>query len=235
MNKKDEIILHVKNLTVTFNGLKVIENLSFDLERGAFLTILGPNGCGKTVLLKALLGLIPYKGGVYWAKDAKISYLPQGFSPLAFKDYPISVKEFFNLKKAKNVEKYLEFVGLEEDVLEKSMGSLSLGTFQRVLIAWSLVSEPNVLLLDEPTTGIDVEGEVTVYNLLSELWRRGITILMVTHEIDIVYTYSTNVLCLSKKGFLCYGKPEDFTAKKLEEIYGFGIKIYRHGDGHKKP
>ena len=227
-----EIILKVKNLKVSFGKETVIENLSFKVKRGDFISIIGPNGSGKTTLLKALLGLIKYEGEIEWKKGIKINYLPQWFSKESFSVIPITVKEFFELKNTdeEKIKKAIEMVGLEyKKVLNKNPHELSAGQFQRLLIAWTFVDEPDVVLLDEPTTGIDIGGEKTIYHLLYKFWKeKGMTILMVTHELNIVYYYSTNVLCLHKR-CLAFGKPEDVLNEKiLTKTYGIKIKFHKH-------
>ena len=98
-----------------------------------------------------------------------------------------------------------------------------------MIIAWALVSEPSVLLFDEPTAGIDIGGQETIYSLLHKFWREGnLTMLLVTHNLDIVWEHANNVLCLNKK-MLCYGKPREvLTPESLEELYGMEIKFYEH-------
>jgi len=226
-------ILEVKNLNIELDGEKIIKDLSFEVTKGEILTILGPNGAGKTVLLKALLGLLPYQGEILWSEKAKIGYLPQGLTQLKVKDLPLSVEEFFGLKKVPKEEtlKFLKLVGIkEESFLKKRIGDMSSGQFQRMLVAWVLVSKPEILLFDEPTTGIDIGGEETIYSLLHRFWKEGnLTILLVTHDLNIVYKYSSNVLCLSKKGRTCSGQPKEvLTTKLLEKMYGTGIKFYQH-------
>ncbi len=164
---------------------------------------------------------------------AKIGYLPQGLTQLKVKDLPLSVEEFFGLKKVSQEEtfKFLKLVGIKEDsFLKKRIGDMSSGQFQRMLVAWVLVSKPEILLFDEPTTGIDIGGEETIYSLLHRVWQEGnLTILLVTHDLNIVYKYSDNVLCLSKKGVACSGPPKEIVNSKfLEEIYGTEIKFYQH-------
>lgn len=226
-------ILKVKNLNVELGGEKVIENLSFEVKKGEILTILGPNGAGKTVLLKTLLGFLPHQGEVSWQKKVKIGYLPQGLTQLKVKDLPLSVEEFFGLKGATKKEtlQFLKSVGIkEESFLKKRIGDLSTGQFQRMLVAWVLISKPEVLLFDEPTTGIDIGGEETIYSLLHRFWQEGnLTILLVTHDLNIVYKYSSNVLCVSKKGVACSGPPKEIlTSGLLEKIYGTEVKFYQH-------
>ena len=226
-----ETILKVKNLTVSFGKEKVIDRLSFSVKQGEFISIIGPNGSGKTTLLKALLSLIPYQGKIEWKSDIKINYLPQWFSKENFATIPMSVKEFFHLK-TKNesrIRRAIKVVGLPLRVLNKNPSTLSTGQFQRVLTAWTFVDFPDVVLLDEPTAGIDVGGEKTIYDLLQNFWKeRGATILMVTHELNVVYYYSTNVLCLHKK-CLAFGKPEDVLKEGvLTQTYGVKIKFHRH-------
>ncbi len=226
-------ILEVVNLNVKLDGEEIVKDLSFEVKKGEILTILGPNGAGKTVLLKALLGLLPYQGEILWSEKAKIGYLPQGLTQLKVKDLPLSVEEFFGLKKVSKEEtlKFLKLVGIrEESFLKKRIGDMSTGQFQRMLVAWVLVSKPEILLFDEPTTGIDIGGEETIYSLLRRFWKEGnLTIVLVTHDLNIVYKYSDNVLCLSKKGVACSGPPKEIVDSKfLERVYGTEIKFYQH-------
>jgi ABC-type Mn2+/Zn2+ transport system ATPase subunit len=223
-------ILSVKNLNVTLDGEEILKDLSFEVKEGEVLIILGPNGSGKTTLLKTLVGLLPYKGEVHWATK-NISYLPpqELFQRKALP--PLSIEEFFKFKRVSpaQITKILGSVGLDSSVLKKRFGTLSTGQFQRMIIAWALVDNPSVLLFDEPTAGVDVGGQETIYSFLHKLWsEESLTILLVTHDLNIVWEHASNVLCLNKK-MLCYGKPRGIlTQKGLEELYGMGIKFYEH-------
>jgi zinc transport system ATP-binding protein len=226
---ENEFILKVRNLNVRLDHQSIIENLSFEVKRGDALTILGPNGAGKSVLLKTLLGLVPYKGEIEWAKAIKIGYVPQRLPFI--KDIPLSIKDFFNLKGSpeKETEAVLTSVGFKEDFSRRKIGDLSSGQFQRVLIAWGLVRNPQVLLFDEPTTGVDVSAEETIYNLLAKLkGERDLTILLVTHDLSVVYKFSTDVICLNRQP-ICYGPPQEvLTPESLQRLYGGEVKYYQH-------
>ncbi|MBI2096685.1 MAG: ATP-binding cassette domain-containing protein, partial [Candidatus Sungbacteria bacterium] len=173
--------------------------------------------------------LMPYQGKVTWASDAKIGYVPQRFH--VAKTVPLTVREFFLLHEPsflfagklfdRKIRRALAMVKVDPHNLTERLGNLSGGELQRVLIAWALYDRPNILLFDEPTAGIDVSGEETIYNLLHSLQDQlGITIILVSHELNVVYRYATFVLCLNKK-LLCFGEPHTvLTAEQLKELYG---------------
>ncbi len=225
-------LLEVRNFGVTLDRSTVLSDINFSVDEGEFLTILGPNGSGKTVLMKSLLGLIPFEGKAEWTRKPKIGYLPQGLNQMSVRDMPLTVQDLFRLKKIERTEilKHLSHVGLESDILTKSAGHLSGGEFQRMLVAWVLSSNPDVLFLDEPTTAVDVAGGETIYSLLKQIWRKhNLTVFNVTHDLSIVHAYSTHVLCLSRLGHRCYGIPKEIlTPDVLNEIYGSDIKFYTH-------
>ena len=225
----NELILKVRNLNVRLDHQSIIENLSFEVKKGEVLTILGPNGAGKSVLLKNLIGLLPYKGEIEWAKELKIGYVPQRLPFI--KDIPLNIRDFFNLKGSpeKETEDILNSVGFKEDFLRKKIGDLSSGQFQRVLIAWGLVGNPQVLLFDEPMTGVDISAEETIYNLLAKLkGERDLTILLVTHDLSVVYKFSTDVICLNRQP-ICYGPPQEvLTPESLQRLYGGEVRYYQH-------
>ena len=228
------LIFEVKNLKVGFNEEKIIDNLSFTVNEGEILTILGPNGAGKSVLIKTLLGIFPYEGEIIWHKKPKIGYLPQNLNQISLKNYPLTVFDFFKLKNErltkKEIIKYLETVNLKEEILDKTVGVLSGGEFQRVLIAWVLISKPELIFFDEPTTGIDISKEETLYSLLKKIKEKeNLTIILITHDLSVIYKYSDNVLCLTHKKHFCYGKPKEILKEgNLKEIYGENIGIYKH-------
>jgi len=226
---KGDWILKVKNLSVMLDNQSIIENLSFDVKKGDVLTILGPNGAGKSVLLKTLLGLLPYKGEIEWAKGIKIGYVPQRLPFI--KDIPLSIIDFFKLKNSseKETKEILDAVGFRDDFLKKKIGDLSSGQFQRILIAWGLVGNPQALLFDEPMTGVDISAEETIYNLLAKLKEeRDLTILLVTHDLSVVYQFSANVICLNRQA-ICYGPPQEvMTPESLRKLYGGEVKYYQH-------
>ncbi|MCL5006153.1 MAG: metal ABC transporter ATP-binding protein [Acidobacteria bacterium] len=227
-----EILLEVKNFKVTLEESPILSDLNFTVGEGEFLTILGPNGSGKTVLVKALLDLLPYSGELNWHKKPRIGYLPQGLNQMSVREMPLTVKDFFTLKKLKQGEilNYLALVGLAKPVLNKRAGYLSGGEFQRMLVAWVLASRPNVLFLDEPTTAVDIAGGETIYSLLRDVWReQKLTIFNVTHDLNIVFAHSTHVLCLSRFGHCCYGIPKEvLTPEVLSDVYGTEIKFHTH-------
>lgn len=231
-----EIILEVKNLSVTLDGEEILKNLSFSVDKGEILAIIGPNGAGKTVLFRALLGLIPYRGDIAWQKEARIGYVPQKF--LVERSSPITVKEFFLLQHEHlwrpkkdfldHLEHELSLVGLSEEILLKPLGELSGGQLQRVLISWAMINHPEILLFDEPTAGIDVGAEETIYNIINKLRKeRGTTVIMISHELNIVYKYADEVLCLNRE-MICHGIPgEVLTPSDLSRVYGEG-GFYKH-------
>ncbi|HEX5418881.1 MAG TPA: ATP-binding cassette domain-containing protein, partial [Gammaproteobacteria bacterium] len=157
MDSSDKI-LSVSNLTVELDGKLIFEDLSFDLRDQETLVILGPNGAGKTVLLRSLLGLLPHRGRVVWKTGVRIGYVPQRI-PLN-RELPVTVADFFELRGARRetVPAQLRLVGIvDPDFPSKPLGLLSSGQFQRVLIAWALLNDPNVLLFDEPTNDLDTD------------------------------------------------------------------------------
>lgn len=234
-------ILKVENLNVEFDGNKVISGLSFEVKKGEVMALIGPNGAGKTVLFRALLGLVPYSGKITWQNGVQVGYVPQRF--LVERDMPLSAREFLSYKVSnqKRIAEVLKWVGfgihdehhLVHHLLNRPLGVLSGGELQKVLIAFALLGNPEVLLFDEPTTGIDLGGEETIYNLLRRLKNeRDLTIIFISHDIHVVYQYANNVLCLNKEK-ICFGPPHEALSKEeLKKLYGTEVGIYEHA-GHK--
>ena len=236
-------ILEVKNLSVIKNGHTILENISFSVETGDTLAVIGPNGAGKTTLFKAILNLIQYKGEVHWKKGIKIGYVPQKL--YVESDLPLTTLEFFRLKDEnfENIKNALFSVGLndknkytdnfEGHIFKSRLGDLSGGELQRVLIAWSLLGNPNVLLFDEPTSGVDVVGEETVYTMLDKLKKEHkLTIFLISHELDIIEKHTSKVLCLNKEN-ICFGPPGKIMSKQvIDKLFGEEVHLYKHHDHH---
>jgi len=231
-----DTLLSVKNLAVKFESQEVLSDVSFLLKRGEALAVIGPNGAGKTTLFRALLGLAPSSGQIEWQKGIKISYVPQKLA--VEKTAPITVKEFFLLKAeqfflpkksfVEHLDHELSLVGLGKETLVKTLGELSAGQFQRMLVSWAMINHPDVLLFDEPTAGIDIGFTETIYNLMHRLQKeRGTTILLISHDLNIVYRYAGKVLCINKQP-ICYGSPREvLKPDDLARLYGEG-GFYQH-------
>jgi len=223
-------VLTVNNLQIAYEGEQIISDLSFTVDKRDILIFLGPNGAGKTTLLRALQNLLSYQGTVSWNAE-KISYLP----PQEFLQRqnlpPLSIEEFYAFKTSDSniIKSMIVEVGLDESLLSHQFNKLSTGQFQRMLIGWALLDNPDVLILDEPTSGIDIGGEETIYSLLHKFWQnQDLTILLVTHDLNIVWEYATQVICLNKQQ-ICMGKPDEvLTPEQLKTLYGTGIKFYKH-------
>lgn len=231
-----EPILKVKDVSVSFSGENIFKNVSFSVNEGDILAIIGPNGAGKTVLFKALIGLIPYNGEIKWRKDIKIGYVPQKLPDNAH--LPLTVKEFLILKSKSlffkdrellgDIAHELKSVGLGAEILNQPLAILSRGQLQRVLIVFAILGHPNVLLFDEPTAGVDIAGEGTIYNLLHELQdERGLTTLIISHDLNVVFRYATSVMCLNKEQ-VCFGEPKTtLTSDQIQRLYGESA-FYHH-------
>jgi zinc transport system ATP-binding protein len=233
-------MLEVRDLSVEIENRLILKNINFEVEKGDVLAIIGPNGAGKTTLLKAILGLIPYKGEIKYKNDDikkhldEISYIPQKFE--FDKTIPLTVEEFLSLTLKKidqnKKEHTIKEIGIW-NTLNKKIGDLSGGELQRVLIAKAVLEEPELMLLDEPTTGIDIEGEKKFYELILHLNKdHKITIIFVSHEINIVYNFSNKVICLNKD-LLCFGPTEKvLTERTIKSLYGEEAiyKLHEHNN-----
>jgi zinc transport system ATP-binding protein len=232
MGALDNFILRVSNLSVEISNQRIIDNLSFETKRGVTLAIVGPNGAGKTTLFRALLNLIPYTGKIEWSEKVKIGYVPQ---ILSVRDIPISVKEFLSFKNesGSDINAVLASVGLDsEAVVDKSLGVLSGGQLRRVLIAWAIVDKPNVLLFDEPTSGVDLDSEEAIYGMLKRLTEQNkITLLLISHDLHIVREYSDYALALNKC-LVFFGESKEVMNPAIQKlIYGEPI-CKEYGEAH---
>jgi len=219
MAGSNDYILKVSNLGVKMQNQILLDHISFNVERGTTLAILGPNGAGKTILLKTLLNLVPHTGSIEWSEKVKIGYVPQY---VAVSDIPISVKEFLSIGNGVDLENALSIVRLnDKEVLNKRLGVLSGGQLRRILIAWALNGNPNVLFLDEPTTGVDMDSEEPIYLMLNDIKKtQKITIFLITHNIHIVQEYADDLLALNKCVTFC-GSSEDLGKPDVQrQIYG---------------
>ena len=230
-------LLSVRDLRVAFGNLVVLRGLSFEVYSGDCLAIIGPNGSGKTVLLKALQHLIPSEGEIHWSQEARVGYVPQ--SVAADRQLPLKVREILEAKARflhladQEMEKVSSELNLSPELVNAGIGTLSGGQFQKVLIAFAMLGRPNVLLFDEPTASLDELSEERIYELVHELQcNKGITLILVSHDLSVVYRYASRVLCLSK-GRTCMGPPKEIlTPEMLEELYGAPPKFYRHIQEH---
>lgn len=238
--------LEVKNLTVELGGYTIVDSISFSVSAGSTTAIIGPNGAGKSILLKAILQLEPKTSGEVlifgtphekYGKIAKlVSYIPQylNFDRL----FPLTVQGLFSLKSPQAIgmshdehdrmHRLLDLVGMKGKENER-INALSGGQLQRILVAYSLTDKPKLLFLDEPSAGIDVHGQETIYTLLERIQKEEhLTMVLVSHEIEIVMEYADQVLCLNKK-LLCNGAPRKIlTNELLHEMYGMHVGHFKH-------
>jgi ABC-type Mn2+/Zn2+ transport system ATPase subunit len=237
---RDTDAVQAKGIWFSFNSDDpTLQDVSFAVPQGSIAAIIGPNGSGKTTLLKVLLGFLsPQRGEVRilgkTPRQARkeMAYVPQRFS--FDKSFPITVLEFLQLSHPGcPKEKIVQYLGHLDmgGMLDRKLGSLSGGQLQRVLIERAMLGDPKVLFLDEPAAGMDIGGERTFYELVLHLHREhGSTVMMVSHELDVVARYAGLVLCLNRR-LLCQGTPEvALNAENLRELYGKEAAVYHHKD-----
>ena len=205
-------LLSFKDLSIGYENTVVLDNLSFDIEKGDYIAIIGENGAGKSTLLKTMLGLIPpIKGEIVFDKEVKkteIGYLPQ--QTLAQRDFPASVWEvvlsgclgkngirpFYSKEDKKLAEDNIEKMGLK-DLKNRCYRELSGGQQQRVLLARALCSSNKILVLDEPVTGLDPKVTNQLYEIVNSLNQEGITIIMISHDLHVL-KYANKVLHIGR-------------------------------------
>ena len=228
-------ILEVSHLNVSFDHSPVLTDLSFTVARGDAVAVIGPNGSGKTVLFRALIGAIPYSGAIGWGPGTRFGYVPQKLD--IERDLPITGRDLLRAKltisgaRKDEVSEVLKRLDLAPDVLHRAIGSMSGGQFQRLLVAFALIGKPDVLLLDEPAAGVDAPGQEVLNAALRRLQEEeGVTTLLISHDLSVVYRYASSVLCLARQQALI-GPPEVvLTPERLLEIYGTPISFHLHDD-----
>lgn len=228
-------IVEVKNVSVSLGGQSIVRDVSLSIPEGDIAVIIGPNGSGKSTLIKAMLGLVPYSGQIHilGKKSEKIlrevGYVPQRFD--FDMTFPLTVIEFLMLTPGATkplIQKALSEVDMTEHT-QALLGKLSGGQLQRVLIARAILHVPKVLILDEPTSGIDMEGVKDFYEVLGHLNRKhGVTIIMISHELNIVSSFAHTIICLNKD-LVCYGDPKSVLGgDMLSKLYGPEHTIREH-------
>lgn len=225
-------IVRVQNLSVTLDRRTILHDVSFDIFEGECLAVIGPNGSGKTILLKSLLGILPYEGTATWREGVTIGYVPQKIE--ADRSVPLDVRNLLRAKAAvigcqpDAVAATATLVGLPADLLSTQIGRLSGGQFQRALIAFALLGDPDIVFFDEPTASIDEPGEEQIYDLIERLRRDlGLTAVIVSHDVSFVSRHATRVLCVSRAGH-CFGLPRGaLTANVLADLFGTP-GVYQH-------
>ncbi|WP_380177621.1 zinc ABC transporter ATP-binding protein ZnuC [Kalamiella sp. sgz302252] len=232
-------LISLENISVSFGQRAVLSKVTLALQPGKILTLLGPNGAGKSTLVRVVLGLIPpTQGKVVRHEQLRIGYVPQKIHLDA--TLPLTVERFMLLRggvKRGDILPALKRVQAAQ-LLNAPLQKLSGGEMQRVLLARALLNQPQLLVLDEPTQGVDVNGQVALYDLIDQLRRElNCGVLMVSHDLHLVMAKTDEVLCLNQH-ICCSGTPEA-VSKHPEFISMFGprgaeqLAIYRHHHNHR--
>lgn len=245
-------LVEIKDVSVKYpNGVIALDGINIDINAKDLIALIGPNGAGKSTLLRIILGLIkPTSGTVKLfgssdlTKNLKyVGYVPQ--SALARDpNLPFSVYETVMLgripivgllhgtgeKDKKKVEETLKLFGIYE-LKDRKIGQLSGGQAQRVFLAKAMVAEPKLLLLDEPTSGVDTVSKKEFYNMLDRLNKeREITVVLSSHDIGVITKIATRVLCINRAQFFC-GENEDFAADiEIHKLYDHPVELLEHDD-----
>lgn len=251
MNKVDkyENIIDIRSLSFQYGTRSVLENINLQVKKGSFLGLVGPNGSGKSTLLKCILGLLqPNKGEItlfgqpinkfnHWEKIGFVSQKANSFNS----GFPASVFEvvsmglfgkvglfrFLTKQHKEKVREVIELVGMTE-YTKQNIGELSGGQQQRVFIARALVSDPELLILDEPTVGVDIRSANNFYSMLSDLNKKGITLLLVTHDVTAMTEHVNAVACLNKQLHF-HGNTKDFQENHgLSAFHGQEVHLLTH-------
>lgn len=233
-------LVRLKSVCVSFGEREILKDISFDLKAGHILTLLGPNGAGKSTVIRLVLGLLkPTSGEVERQKSLHIGYVPQKL--YLDPTMPLTVKRFMTLKPGVHDKDILPALARVDatHLINQPMQKLSGGESQRVLLARALLNEPQLLVLDEPTQGVDVNGQLALYDLINQLRNElNCAILMVSHDLHLVMAKTNEVLCLN--GHICCSGTPDVVSSHPEFIAMFGSRgaeqlgIYRHHHQHNK-
>ena len=227
-------LLTCRDLALGYDGNALIEHLDFSIEEGDYLCIVGENGSGKTTLMRTLLGLIrPISGRIEFAdKDignrGRIGYLPQ--QTVVQRDFPASVREivlsgcqarsgfhpFYSKEDKAVAEQNMRRMEIS-DLQDKCYRDLSGGQQQRVLLARALCAAGRILLLDEPVTGLDPRVTAQMYELIKKLNQEGLTIIMISHDVEAAVRYATHILHIGNKVF--FGTREEYTDSKIGKMF----------------
>jgi len=230
-----------QNLSVTLGGIEVLQGITASVPAGGSTAIVGPNGAGKTTLINAILGEVPYTGSITLSlpgspRRPRVGFVPQR---LDFdRNLPLTVEEFMVLgaqgkplwlgRKTSAVNRARECLAAVNAgrLVGRSLGQLSGGELQRVLLALAIQQRPNLLVLDEPASGVDVEGEQVICELLERLRARfGFTQLMVSHDLGTVSHHADHVICLNQ-GLVAEGTPEQvFVPETLSALFGIHMGL----------
>lgn len=232
-------LISAENVTVRYGRSDVLSGVSMAIRAGEIVTVLGPNASGKSTLLRALIGAVRLsRGTVRRMAGLRIGYVPQRLA--IDRSLPITVWRFLSLPvRVPDAKALAELgrVGLGSEVGSAQLASLSGGQLQRALLARALMSDPQLLILDEPTQGLDQRGEAGFYRLIEDVRREtGVAILMVSHDLHVVMAASDRVICLNGH-ICCQGTPRVVSnAPEYRALFGLGtqgaLALYRHDHDH---
>ena len=237
MENKNKVLLKVENAGVSINEKSLVKGVSFEVKQGEIVTLIGPNGSGKSTTAKIALGIYNKIDGKVKTFTNKIGYVPQKISidwtlPLRVLDFMTLTEELTQ----DQINKALNLTGVQH-LKDKSLGNLSGGEFQRVLIARAISKQPELLVLDEPVQGVDFKGEIALYELIkkiSEKMKCGI--LLISHDLHVVMSATDFVLCLNGH-VCCSGTPHRVVKdSKYKELFGDRasniLSLYEHKHDH---
>ncbi len=214
MSHAKKNLLKIENLTLKYDNRKILDDINISVEKGNVITILGPNGGGKTSLVKAVIGINKnYTGNITFAKDVKISYMPQNFTISNL--MPITVEYFlsnsFIVKPKKRQSIFSEVVELAgiNNILQHQVLEISAGQTQLLLLARCLIKNPDLIILDEPVSTMDINARVKFYDIINQIRKEKlVSILMTSHDLDSVIPFSDYIVCINHYIY-CQGKPSE--------------------------